>query len=890
MIRLALSTVRSRKGGFVGAFIALLFATVLVAACGILMETGIRAGIPPERYAGAPVVVAGDQQVRASGTEPADLEAAHLPERVHVDAALVDRIREVDGVRDAIGEVTFPARVVVAGSGEVLGGPEGQDSADNSWGHAWASAELTPFALVDGDEPRNADDVVLDAELARRAGLGVGDDVTIQSTAAARPYRVSGIVAPSGGDGLSRQSALFFADEEAGRLAAGTGEFAAIGVLADPGADLGELRDRIIDALAGQVARSEGGPGLDVVTGTDRGTVEFLDAADAREMLIAISGSFGGVALMVALFVVASTFALLVQQRSKEIALLRAVAATPRQVRRMICREAQLVAVVAGIVGIGPAVGLAEWIRGQFVDRGILPESFGLRVGPVPFVVAIAAVVGTGWLAAWTAARRASRIVPTQALGESAVEPKTIGRRRVVAGVIVLVGGVSMLIVSTQLRGEAAAALGVSVVIPLVTAAALLSPLIARMATAALGVPLRRVSQRTGYLAVANARANARRMGAVITPLVLAMGVAGVVLFQQATLDRAAERQAGDGMSADRVVVGDAGVPGDVADTIGEIPGVATAASVVQTGVVVEYSELGEPTIQTFTAQGVDPSAFGTGGDGGPAAVMDLDVREGSLGDLGDGTVAVGRLAADTVGAEVGERLPLRLGDGTLVEPVVVAIYERGLGFGDFTFTRSALDGHLTDPLDDMVLMRFDVDAGAEAGAEDAGAEDAGTGEVDAALADLPYAGLQVLDQEGFDAARSATASLDAWVNLLIGGVLLGYIAISVANSLVVGTSARARELALLRLVGTTQRQVLRMMRWEGLLTVVTAVVVGGVIAGITLVMMSIGLTGRPVPYVPPLGGIALVAAVITLGLAAILLPTRYVLRANPTDTINMRE
>ena len=101
--------------------------------------------------------------------------------------------------------------------------------------------------------------------------------------------------------------------------------------------------------------------------------MEFLDAAEARELLIALAGSFGGTALMVALFVVASTFALLVQQRAREIALLRAVAATPRQVRRMIYREAQVVAVAAGILGAIPAVALAGWLREQFVARGLLP-------------------------------------------------------------------------------------------------------------------------------------------------------------------------------------------------------------------------------------------------------------------------------------------------------------------------------------------------------------------------------------------------------------------------------------------------------------------------------------------------------------------------------------
>jgi putative ABC transport system permease protein len=127
-------------------------------------------------------------------------------------------------------------------------------------------------------------------------------------------------------------------------------------------------------------------------------------------------------------------------------------------------------------------------------------------------------------------------------------------------------------------------------------------------------------------------------------------------------------------------------------------------------------------------------------------------------------------------------------------------------------------------------------------------------------------------------------------VNLLMAGVLLGYIAVSAANSLVMGTSQRARELALLRLVGTTRRQVLAMMGWEGVIVVAAATVIGVVIAGLTLSALSVGLTGTPVPYVPPLAGAALLAGVAALGMTAILVPTRLALGANPAEAIAVRE
>jgi putative ABC transport system permease protein len=208
----------------------------------------------------------------------------------------------------------------------------------------------------------------------------------------------------------------------------------------------------------------------------------------------------------------------------------------------------------------------------------------------------------------------------------------------------------------------------------------------------------------------------------------------------------------------------------------------------------------------------------------------------------------------------------------------VVATYQRGLGFGDFTFSYHTIQGHVTDPLAHAVLVRL--------------ADRADPGEVDAALAGLTrrYRGLAVLDRAGFQAAQTQEQALNTWVNLLMAGVLLGYIAVSAANSLVMGTSQRARELALLRLVGTTRRQVLAMMGWEGVIVVAAATVIGVVIAGLTLSALSVGLTGTPVPYVPPLAGAALLLGVAALGMTAILTPTRLALRANPAEAIALRE
>ncbi|MFD0349785.1 FtsX-like permease family protein [Kitasatospora aburaviensis] len=180
-----------------------------------------------------------------------------------------------------------------------------------------------------------------------------------------------------------------------------------------------------------------------MLTGAARGTAETPALTESRAMLTGLGGSFGGVAAMTAVFAVMSTVALATGQRAREFALLRAIGATPRQIRRTIATEAVLVAPVAAALGILPGLALARWWFGEMADRGAVPGTVGLSVGPVPMLAAVVtctlAALGAGFLAA----RRPSRLRPSQALGEAAVEPGRPGKVRTVAGLLFAAGAVS---------------------------------------------------------------------------------------------------------------------------------------------------------------------------------------------------------------------------------------------------------------------------------------------------------------------------------------------------------------------------------------------------------------------------------------------------------------
>ena len=836
MRSIALATIRHRKSGFVGMFVAVLCAATLLTALGVLLESGLRSGVAPQRYAGAAVVVGAQQALPVQ--EDIDVP---FSERVPLPAETVERIAGVAGVERAIGDRSV--RVTLLSSGQPVSGVADRPVE----GYGWSTAALAPFTLRDGEEPR-AGGVVLDAGLASRAGVGVGDTVELAIGAIPTEYTVTGITEQS----LGRQSALFLTDDEVAELSGRPAQVDTVGVVAEPGVDADELAERIEAAL----------PGVATYTGDLRGDVEFLDVGQVRAELVVLSLAFIGTALMITMLVVASTLGLSIQQRRRELALLRAVAATPRQIHRMIGAEIRLVAGAAAVLGAIPGIGVAFALRSAFAAGGVVPADFGLALSPVPPVVAVLLCLGTARLAGYLAARRAARINPIEALRESAVEPRGLPKVRVIIGWAAAVLGLGAATVPIWVPGAAAVAGAGGSAFLTALAVALLGPRLVSGMVARVAAPLRRVSPVGGYLASANVAANSRRLAGVVTPMVLAVAMASVQIFSQTTVAAAAVEQADDGMRADFVVSAPSGLDPSVVDEVAAADGVAQASPIVRSQVFVQYLEAGSPQVGSYAAQGVVPA--------GLDRVLDLAPRSGDLAELGDNTVAVSELAAETIGVEVGDTIDLHLGDGTALAPTVVATYGRGLGFGDVTLSRALLAAHTTSRLDQSILVAADDHAAAQR-----------------SLADLNHPGLAVLDRDGLAAAGQSQRQADAWLNLVGLVVILGYLAIAVVNTLVMATAARSREFAMLRLVGTGQRQVTRMMRIEALIVVGMAAVVGTLASLPALIGVSIGMTESPLPSIPPLVYLGIIGTTSLLGLLAIGIPTRLALRARPVTVIS---
>ncbi|MEV4702389.1 FtsX-like permease family protein [Actinoplanes sp. NPDC049316] len=829
MIKLAAQMLRRRIGSALATLVALTVGVVILTALGAMVESGLRYRPAAQQYAAADVVVA-HRDLSFTTKELGDVNrvTVALPEGGTVPAALADELRSVPGVATVVADV----RVPVVGSGPATG-------------HGWSSAVLTPYEIIKGDPPAQAGDVVLDARLAGDAGPG--DRTTLLVGGSAREFRVSGIATGAGPE------SVFFTDAQAAKLAANSGKVDAIGVVAEPGAD-----KKAVAAAVGKVA---GGTGAKAYAGSDLGAAES-DEGSARTLLITIGASLGGYVVMLVGFVVAGTIGLSVRHRRRDLALLRAVAATPGQVRRMVVAEAMLLGLAGAAIGVPGGYLATEWVHGQFAGRGFLPAGFPMSIGVLSAPAAVLTIVLVAMLSALAAARRVTRIRPTEALGEAAVEPAESGKVRLVFGVLTLAGAGTAGSLTVGAGGQTALAGAIGMLYLFVTAVALLAPWINRTSAQLLTPLLRGVWGTSGYLATKNLKASAQGMTTVLTALVLSVGFGGSVWFLQDNLQRQTVEQVREGTLAQHALVSPAGLPGSAVADARAVPGVQAATGVRRTSVILKV--LGD-------AEAVPAQAVDVGG----AATLDLRVTSGSMADLGADGVAVSQLQAGSSGWKVGDRARFWLGDGTPVELRVAAIYQRGLGFGDVTLPREVVAGHTARNLDDQVLIR--TAPGADA---------------DRALAALAarYPGSALVASADLNQQLAQDLAVSAWLNKLLIGVMVGYAALAAANTMVMAALARRRELSLLRLVGVTKRQVKRMVHAEqtGLLGV--ALVIGGGIAATTLVAVVNALTGDPVPYVPALGWVAVIGGTALLALVTTVLPIGRLLRVPAVESIGTKE
>ncbi|MFC4466017.1 FtsX-like permease family protein [Streptomyces xiangluensis] len=849
MLYLAVRMARHRVAALVAVACAVLGGAVLVTGTGVLAESGLRSQLPVGRLGGADVVVSADQTFRPGG----DLPIA-LPERGTVPARLVDRLGELPGVTGVVGDVSFPAALVDA-RGRVVPAEDPRTA-----GHGWSSTGLLQDAPVDGRKPGDSREIAVDRDMAAAAGVQAGDRVEVVAAGRdAAEYRVSGIVdAPGAG--------VFFADATAEQLAGrGSGPRAGtvdlIGLRTETGAT---------DSVAAAVRDQLRGTDLVVATGEDRGDLAAPDAVASRSLLVLLAGSLAGIILLITGFVMAGALGVSIAGQRRELALMRAVGATPKQIRRLATAQAMVIAAVALVPGAALGYLLAGQFRQQLVERGVLPEALPLTFSPLPALATALLLAVAVQVSARGAAWRTSRMPATEAVAESRSEPRNPSRIRTRAGLLLIVAATTLSVVpllSRTVLGAAATSMaGVIGAIGL----ALTGPALVRRAGDILARRLRPGVSAPTWLAVSNVRGYALRIAGVVSTLAMAVVFVLTYTFAQTTVMTATSDDVRTGTLAQERLSAPAlgGLPEGTLDAVRETSGVRAAAPVGSTTVIWPYKLFGEDEVESSSAMILTPDAW---------SVLDLDVRFGRLAGLSGDTIAVSSDVARSRGAELGKRVGLILGDGTRVNAEVVAVYDRGLGFGPVALSRDLATGHTATGLDESILVRTDGTAKAQR-------------ELAALAESRPGLTVEPTDTGTGTGGSLSEAPPEVWVNLATIVVLLGYLLLSIANKLVATTAQRRGEIATLRLNGTTPRQIRAMMRREAAVIGAAALTTGLVLAAIPLTLLGIGFLHRPWPAGPVWLLPATALTIISLAFVTIELPTRRAMRTAPAEALAGRE
>jgi putative ABC transport system permease protein len=820
-----------RPAPLIGSLVALIMSAMIIVIASSFIGTGAHATGPVGRLAGAAVVVTGDQQltVRAGGSQ----ESVPLPDYRRVPSSLASRIGAVPGVKAAIPDVSFPVALSLPG-GTVLTGT----AAAPLTGYSWASARLTPFRLTAGTTPSAADQIVVGAQLARQAGLHVGSQVRL--TGQDLPaLQVTGVASDGHADAPSASS-VFFSPAQAAALYGHRGQSDLIGVIARPG-----ILPRALARRIGSVTGARYG----VVAGAARGAAENPAITGDDSDIEGLGGSAGADIISISLLVVAGTVGLSVSQRHRQFALLRAVGATPGQVRLAVIAELAALGVAGGVAGWLPGCWLAALAVHGMIREDLLPAGTTTWTSLWLLFIAVISGMTIGALSGLLAARRAGRAAPADALRESAAERHWPHPVRTLLGLGALCGsGVLVAAITRSGAGIQEIGTALALLLALMVAVGLLGPLLAALAELLLRLPARAAGV-AGRLATADVRAQPRRMASAILPVALSLSFAGTVYFLDSTLGHTATVQQDQRLTAAEVVTAPGpGVSAAALATIAGRPGVRDAVGLTPAQITVT-----DPDLDTIAGEVVSGGSL--------SGVLNLDVTAGSLSQLEPGQIAVSAVEAGQgdIGAHVGDTITTWLPDGSLYRARVSAIYSRSFGFADVLIPASAAAGHLQSAVVGQILVQ-------------------GTRPGVLTALRTSYPGLQVASRQLVNAQDQQLQSQTDYLNNLILLSIILLAAVTVVNTLVMTAVDRRQALLLLRQIGATTGQLLRATAWQSALLAGTGIVLGLAAGGVTLSTMTRAITGNW-PYVPVPAAVAVTATVLALTLAGTLGPTALLLR-----------
>lgn len=768
-------------------------------------------------------------------------------QRQPVQDAVLDDILAVDGVAMARGDVQGYAQFVDPVTNEAIGG-FGPPTIGLSW-----DPDSSVLTVRDGRAPEASGEVAVDAATARTHDLGVGDEVQVLFTGPPQTFTIVAVVGFGDADNLAGATLALFELETAQVLFDKVGVFDAISVRAEDGVTPTALRGRI------QAVLPEGVEAVTSETVADENAQALNDGLGFFKVALLV---FAFIALFVGAFIIFNTFSIITAQRTRELALLRALGASRRQVLLSVLVEAALVGLIASAVGIGVGVLIAVGLEALLSLFGIDLPSTSIQLLPRTIVVSL--VIGTvvTLVASVIPARRAAHVAPIEALRDGAGQVRGASlRRRIVIGVAVTALGVIPLLYGLfakpdsvgQLVGFGAAVTFLGI--------ALLSPLVARPVAAVLGAPLRRLGVQ-GRLGQENAMRNPRRTASTAAALMIGLALVSMVTILSSSLKASFNAALDATLKADLTISTSSftAFSPEVAALVREVPEAAAVSEFRQN--VFRYDG------NTSFLTAVDPETI--------ESVATLEMIVGSTAALSQGSVLVYRDVAEANGFEQGDTVSLVFPSTGEREFIVGGIYGENRLVGDWVVSVQTYEQNYTEQLDSFVLVK---------GAPDVGPADLQAA-VEAKIGDFPN--IEVQDQAAF--REKQAGFVDQLLGLVTAMLLLAVLIalFGIVNTLSLSIFERTREIGLLRAVGMTRRQLRTMVRWESVIIAVFGALLGlaiGVFFGFSLqqALQEEGLSELAIP-----GG-QLAVYVVLAGLAGVLAavaPARKAARLNVLEAI----
>ncbi|MHC0429621.1 ABC transporter permease [Streptomyces sp. O3] len=851
MLRTALRNVLAHKARLVMTALAVLLGVAFVAGTLVFGST-VGEALKNQSAKNLKDVAVSVQEEYAPGADDSDESKTAL------DGALADRIAQVPGVASVRPMVNGTATIAKKGGGPVNGESTWQNLAAN---YVPGKDGRDPrYPLKDGRGPAAEGEIVLDARTADRAGYRVGDTVRFATVGPTLTKKLVGTVTTDDPAVTAGGTLALLDTATAQKLFLSPGYFDEIVVSAKPGTD-----QRALTAEVGDVLPAEG---VKAVSGEELADEQARMIAQDSSALTKTLLVFAGIALFVGVFLIANTFTMLIAQRSREIALMRAVGASRRQVVRSVLIEAGLLGLAASAAGFALGLAIAAGMRPLLNASGAgLPDG-PLVVGADAVFASLAVGVLVTVLAAWLPSRKAAKIAPVEALStvDATPAPRAMVVRNVIGALITALGVTVMLYVSTldDSDGLAPAMLGSALTL---TGMIVLAPLLSRPLVSLAGRATGRLFGVSGKLARRNALRNPRRTAATASALMIGLALITALTVAGNSARAGIEKMATEGLRADyKVAQTNYQLPDASTAELAKVPGVAAAAPVRTVG----FSAAGGGH---HTITGTDPAAF--------AETVDLKFLSGSLDAVGDGRIAVSRQTAEEQGWSTGDEVELEFyGDEDKKQTFRIAgVYEGSDYAGEALGATDDVKPHAFNDTLDSVLVK--ADDGAAAGL---------AGKLRDALGDSPLLTVQDHDQ----LERESAGMIDTILYLMYGllGMAVVIAVLGVVNTLAMSVFERTREIGMLRAVGLDRAGVKQMVRLESVVISLFGAVLG-IGVGVFLAWASGSLTGSgfaeyemAVPW-GRLGLFLLIALVV--GVLAAIWPARRAARLNVLGAISAR-